>query len=379
MPTLIQPISSDKEIREFIDLQWDIYKHDPHWVPPLVVERKDHLNPKKNPFFAHAQVQLFVARDEKGKVLGRISAQINDEYDKRHGKGTGFFGLFEAPEDPALAEALMATAEKWCKEKGCTKIIGPMSFSINDECGLLVEGFDTSPYIFMPHNPRYYQKLIEDNGYQKAKDLIAWHFNFSQAAPEGAVQFFEYVKTAPGVTIRNLDPKQMERDVDLLLEVFNEAWSQNWGYVPLTKAESQKLAADFTLIAEPGLIQFIEVDGKLAAVSMGLPNLHEVIKDLNGCRNPLNFVRLLYRVKAKKFTQMRLVILGVKKEYRGGIFAGGALSVALYVLAHQACVSLGYKTCELGWTLEDNDKINKGIELMGASRSKLYRIYEKTL
>ena len=379
MPTQIQPISSDKEISEFIDLQWDIYKHDPYWVPPLVLERKDHLNTKKNPFFKHAQVQLFVARNEKGKVIGRISAQLNEEYDKIYGKGTGFFGFFEAPEDPALAEALMATAERWCKEKGCTKIIGPMSFSINDECGLLVEGFETPPYIFMAHNPRYYQRLIEANGYQKAKDLIAWHFDFSKEAPEGAVQFCEYVKSAPGVKIRNLDPNNMERDVTLLLEVFNEAWSQNWGYVPLTKAESQKLAEDFKLLADPGLIQMIEVEEKLAAVSMGLPNLHEVIKDLNGCRNPLNLARLLYRVKAKKFTQMRLVILGVKKEYRGGIFAGGALSVALYVIAHQACVSLGYKTGELGWTLEDNDKINKGIELMGASRYKLYRLYEKTL
>jgi GNAT superfamily N-acetyltransferase len=379
MPSKIQPISSQKEINEFIDLQWEIYKHDPQWVPPLLLERKDHLNTKKNPFFKHAQMQLFVARDEKGKVIGRISAQINDEYDKLYGKGTGFFGFFEAPDDPALVKALIETAEQWCKERGCNKILGPMSFSINDECGLLVEGFDTPPYLFMAHNPRYYQKLIEENHYKKAKDLIAWSYDFSVPAPEGAVQFYEYVKAAPGVKIRTLDPANMERDVNILLSVFNEAWSQNWGYVPLTTEESQKLAKDFTQLAEPRIIHIIEVEGQVAAVSMCLPNLHEVIKDLNGCRNPLNLARLLYRVKTKKFTQMRVVILGVKKEFRGGIFAGGALSVALYMLTYNSCVALGYKTAELGWTLEDNDKINKGIELMNGKRYKLYRIYEKNL
>jgi hypothetical protein len=379
MPIQIQAISSNKEISEFIDLQWDIYKNDKQWVPPLVVERKEHLDPKKNPFFDHAQVQLFVARDEKGKVVGRISAQLNFEYDKVYGKGTGFFGFFEAPDNAQIANELMGTAEKWCKEKGCTKIIGPMSFSINDECGLLINGFEHPPYLFMAHNPKYYQTQIESNGYTKAKDLIAWHYNFGGPAPEGAVQFFEHVKSSPGVKIRTVDMNNLDRDVRLLLEVFNSAWSQNWGYVPLTEPEIQKMVKDFKLLAEPRIIHLIEVEGKIAAVSLCLPNLHEVIKDLNGCRNPLNFARLLYRIKTNKFTQMRLIILGVKKEFRGGIFAGGALSVALYVLAHQSCTELGYKSCELGWTLEDNDRINKGIELMGCERYKLYRLYEKNL
>jgi GNAT superfamily N-acetyltransferase len=385
MSFTIQPISlsSSKEINEFIDVQWDIYKNDKNWVPPLVVERKDHLDPKKNPFFAHAKVQLFVARDEKKKVIGRVSAQLNYEYDKVYTNGkteVGFFGLYETPDNPEVAKALLDAAEKWCKEQGCTKIIGPMSYSINDECGLLVEGFDTPQYIFMAHNPKYYPGLIENNGYAKAKDLIAWHYPyFHNPAPEPALQMLEHVRSAPGVKIRNIDLNQSERDVKLMLEVFNSAWSQNWGYVPFTEAESKKLAEDLKMFADPNIIHLIEVEGKIAAVSLCLPNLHEVIKDLDGCRNPLNYAKLLYRVKTKKFTQMRLVILGVKKEFRGGVFAGGALSVALYSLAHQSCAANGYKTSELGWTLEDNDKINKGIELMGGVRYKLYRIYEKAL
>lgn len=381
MPSKVHPISLDakKEVNEFIDLQWEIYKNDPHWVPPLVLERQEHFSPKKNPFFQHATVQLFVARNDAGKVVGRISAQLNSEYDKKYGKGTGFFGFFEAPNDPEVAKQLLAAAEAWCKERGCTKIQGPFNFSINDECGLLVKGFDSPPYLFMAHTPAYYQALVEGNGYQKAKDLIAWSYDITKPIPEPALQITDYVLATPGLKIRNIDMKNIHRDVRVILDVFNSAWSNNWGYVPLTEAELNKLAEDLKLIARPELIKIAEMEGKTAAILLSLPNLNEVIKDLNGCRNPLNFARLLYRVKTNKFTTARLVLLGIKKEFRGGVFAGGSLSVALYVDAHKTSKALGYQKGELGWTLEDNEKINNGIELMGGVPYKIYRIYEKTI
>ncbi len=372
----ILPVEGGRDLKRFIRIPWEIYAGDPAWVPPLLQERRDFLNPKKNPYFEHADVRLFVAHRD-GRPVGRISCQIDRLHNERHGEKTGFFGLFESERDPEVASALLHTAEVWLKSRGMDEIRGPFSLSINEECGLLVHGFESPPFVLMGHNPPYYPGLVERCGYQKAKDLFCWRYDSKRPVPEGPLQIAEEVRKYPGLTIREVDPKNLDRDVRILLDVFNSAWSHNWGFVPLTEAEIRKAAKDFKLILEPKLALIAEVDGKPAAISLALPNLHEAIRDLNGRLFPTGIFKLLYRIKRKKIRSARLMLLGIKKEYRGPVLGG--LSVLLYVEKHRRSQELGHWGGELSWTLEDNEKINTGIQFMGGEHYKTYRIYEKRL
>lgn len=372
----IRPVVSRRELLDFVKLPWRIYHEDPAWVPPLIQERLDFLNPKKNPFFEHAEVGLFLAT-RNGKPVGRISAQVDRLHNEIHQDQTGFFGLFESEQDPTTAKALLETAQEWLCKRGMQKIRGPFSFSINEECGLLVKGFEHPPYVLMGHNPAYYPELIEKSGYGKVKDLYCWHYDATRPIPEAPMEIAEEVRKHPGLTIRELDPKNLERDVRILLDVFNAAWANNWGFVPLTEAEVKKAARDFKLILEPKLALIAEVDGKPAAISLALPNLHEAIRDLNGKLFPTGLFKLLYRIKRRKIHSARLMLLGVKQEYRGSVLGG--LSVLLYVESHRRGQQIGCRGGELSWTLEDNEKINTGIQFMGGEHYKTYRIYEKVL
>jgi hypothetical protein len=378
MSIAVEAVQSKQAMAEFIELPWKIYHNDPAWVPPLRIEREEHFDAKKNPFFQHAEVQLFLARNPQREVVGRISAQLNFEHNRIYGEGTGFFGCFEAFDSHEVAAALFQAAEKWCRDRGCSTIRGPFSFSINDDCGVLIDGFETPPYVLMGHSPRYYAALHEASGYTKIKDLLAWHYKLSEPDPM-VLEIADNVEKAPGLVVRNINMSRLEEDVRSILDVFNEAWSKNWGFVPLTEAEILKMSKDLKLIADPELIKIAEVNGKVAAVALALPNVHEAIQDLNGSLFPTGIFKLLYRLKTHKIKGVRMVILGVKKEFRGGIFQGGGLSVLLYVRSYQAAVRLGYQFGEGGWTLEDNEKINQGIMLMGGVRYKTYRIYEKAL
>lgn len=381
MPVEIVPISltSKRDVEDFIHFAWTVYRNNPYWVPPLKMERRDHLNPKKNPFFEHAELQLFLAK-RGGEIVGRISACRNFEYDKRYGPGMGFFGLFESIDDPEVPRALFGAAEAWCKSRGCNKIQGPFSHSINDDCGLLVKGFDSPQYIISTYNPAYYQALVEGCGYAKIKDLFGWRYDITKPLNEPTLQVAEAVHGTPGLVVRSLDTKNVERDVRTILNVFNEAWENNWGYVPFTNAEADKFVKDSQLIMEPSVIKIAEFQGEPVGILLILPNLNEIIKDLNGAEGPVALAKLAYRAKVSKpFTTARLVLLGIRKKFRGGAFSGASLSVLLYVEAHRSGARLGWKEGELGWTLEDNDKINQGITMMGAEQYKTYRIYEKAL
>ena len=376
MSLQIRPVANRRELIEFIKLPWQIYRNDPAWVPPLVKERLDFLNPRKNPFFEHADVQLFLAY-RNGTPVGRISAQWDRLHLDRHRDGAGFFGLFESVEEPEVAQALLQTAGAWVRERGGSRLRGPFSLSINEECGLLVDGFEHPPFILMGHNPPYYRSLIEQQGFAKAKDLFCWRYDPRNPILEGPLQIAEAVRQHPGLVIREVDPKHLERDVRIILEVFNSAWEKNWGFVPLTEAEIKKAAKDFKLILDPRIALIAEVEGKPAAICLAVPSLHEAIRDLNGKLFPIGLVKLLYRLKRHKIRSARLVLLGVKKEYRGSILGG--LSVLLYCEVGRRGREAGYRASESSWTLEDNEKINAGIEFMGAERYKTYRIYEKKI
>lgn len=372
----VLPVRSKRDLKAFIKFPWKIYQNDPAWVPPLISEEKKRLCRKKNPFFEHAEAEYFIAwRD--GQPVGRITAQIDHLHNQTHNEKTGFFGFFESFDDTAVSKALMDKAASWLKERGMTHIRGPFSFSINEVSGILVDGFEHPPVIMMGHNPKYYENHLKDWGLDKAKDLYCWYYDGRSPVPESAMQIAEAVKEYPGLVVRGVDPKNIDRDVRVIFDVFNSAWSENWGFVPLTESELKQVAKDFEMILDPAIAFIAEVEGQPAGICMGLPNLNEAIRDLNGRLFPLGFMKLLYRIKRRKIKSARLIMLGVKKEFRGSILGG--LSVLLYTQMHLRGVAAGYNTGELSWTLEENEKINLGIQMMGGKCYKTYRLYEQAL
>ncbi|MBI3541004.1 MAG: hypothetical protein HY073_02565 [Deltaproteobacteria bacterium] len=376
MSLTIHPVRSKKELKQFIKFSWMVYKNDPAWVPPLIQERLDFLNRKKNPFFEHADIELFLAKKD-GLLVGRISAQIDHLHNKYHKEQTGFFGLFESINDPEVSSCLLNNAAGWLKSRGMKIIRGPFSLSINEESGMLIDGFQHAPFILTSHNPSYYPSLIEQWGGAKVKDLYCWQYDSKRPIPEAATQIADEVRKYPGLRVRQVTPKTLKNDVHILLDVFNEAWGKNWGFVPLTEKEVQKATKDFQMILEPKLALIAEVDGVPAAISLALPNLNELIKDLKGRLFPFGLLKLLYRIKTKKVRSARLMLLGIRKQFRGSILGG--LSVLLYTEMHRRSQELQHWGGELSWTLEDNQKINMGISLMGGEVYKTYRIYEKVI
>lgn len=369
----IIPVQSKKELKQFIQLPYDFYKQDKNWIAPLYLERTELLDPKKNPFFDHAKVQLFLAK-KNGKIVGRISAQVDDEYEKFHQEKVGNFGFFESENDPKIARALLENAESFVKKLGAKKILGPFSLSINEESGLLIDGFDKPMMTMMPYNPPYYPALIEQAGFKKAKDLFAWYYEAGDL-PEAPLQIANEVAKYPGLTVRPIGKKTFEEDIEKIMQVFNSAWSSNWGFVPLTPKELKKAAKDLKLFMDPEMAFLAEVNGNPAGICLAVPNLYELIRGLNGKLFPFGIFKLLWRVKKRKYKSARLMLLGVKKEYRGSILGG--LSVLLYIEVHKRGLKQGYNWGELSWTLEDNEKINAGIEFMGGKKYKTYRVYEK--
>jgi hypothetical protein len=370
-------VETKKDREKFLRVPWTVYAGDPHWIPPLLQERRELLDRDKNPFFEHADMVLFVA-ERDGHPIGRISAQIDHLHNQTHDEQTGFFGLFECIDDQEVADALLENAAGWLRARGMRVLRGPFSLSINEECGLLVEGFDHPAFLLTGYHRPYYAKLLETWDLEKCKDLYSWRYESNRPVPEAAVQIAEEVRKHPGLTIREVDVKHLDRDVRILIEVFNSAWRKNWGFVPLTENEIKKAAKDFKLILEPKLALIAEVDGRPAAIALALPNLNEAIRDLNGRLFPFGIFKLLYRLKRKKIRSARLMLLGIKKEYRKDILGSG-LSVLLYTEMHRRSQELGHWGGELSWTLEDNQKINLGIELMGGEKYKVHRLYEKSI
>lgn len=364
-----------RNIDRFILLVHDLYRDDPAFVPPILMERRDAFNPSKNPFWSHAEVAMFLA-ERDGEAVGRITAHTNAVHDEKYGPGTGFFGFAEFADDPAVSEALLAHAEKWLRERGCERILGPMSFDIHDVVGILVEGFVHPPHIIMGHSLPHYGKHIEDLGYMKAKDLYAWRYTIGDLN-DLVMMMVEEGKKIEGLEIRTFDTKNMRRDVGILCDIYNDAWAKNWCSLPISDAEADKVVKDLRHVVEPSLILFAEHRGEPVAVSWGMLNYNEVLTRMGRCKSILDLLRFSWNMKFHRPKTGRLVILGIKKKHRGGALR--TLSVLLYHEMHMAGERLGLTGDELGWTLEDNVKINRGIELMGGERYKTYRVFEKIL
>jgi hypothetical protein len=368
----IEPVSGRKQLREFITAPWSVYRDDPNWVPPLLFEQRQRLT-RKNPFFEHARWQAWNARDN-GRVVGRISAQVDRLFLEQHGEQTGYFGMLEAGDDPVLFADLLQTAESWLGDQGMRRIRGPFNLSINEECGLLVDGFDTPPSIMMGHARAYYAQHIEAAGYTRAKDLLAYRIRSDFEVPRVMARLVG--KEARRVRLRCLRRKQLKQELEILRAIFNDAWSGNWGFVPFTEAEFADIGGMLVLLVDDDFVQIAEIDGNPVAMIVTLPNLNEVIGDLDGRLLPFGWLKLLWRIKARYPGSARIPLMGVRKKYYRTPL-GAALAFLMVDAVRDAVRRRGIETVELSWILEDNAGMRNIIEACGGSVYKRYRIYEK--
>jgi len=325
-----------------------------------------------HPFHRHAETELFLARKD-GRPAGRIAACVNRAHLEAHPDGAGFWGFFECENDRGTAEALFDTAGKWLRERGMKILRGPCSFSTNEECGLLVEGFHEPPTFMMSWNPAYYQALTEGCGFTKAKDLWAWFVDKPAfSPPEKLFRVAQRMKEREGITVRRVDMNRMAEELTLLRAVYNKAWENNWGAVPMSEEEFQAVAADFRKIVVPDLLLFAEVKGEPAGFSLALPDYNFVLKKMNGSLFPFGW--LTWLLNAKKIRRIRYITMGIVPEHRRR-----GIDSMFYLETMQSGLRLGYSECEMSWILEENTVMNATIEAFGAKRSKVYRIYDRPL
>ena len=368
----IKEVESKKDLKQFIDLPWKIYARDESWVPPLKMAVKDLFNPK-HPFYETAEQKNFLALKD-GQVVGRISAVINSSYNEiMKDPDMGFWGFFESTNDQEVTDKLFEAAEGWLQSKGATKFQGPYNPSTNYECGLLVHGFDDPPQIMMTYNPDYYAKLIEHRGYTKAKDLIAYSRNLDFELPEVIKRIAARTEKKNKITYRFCNKKKFKDEVNTMLEIYNDAWEENWGFVPMTQKEFQHTAKDLKAIANERLIIFAEIDGEPAGFAVGLPDLNQVFKKIpSGNLFPFGIFKLLNH--KKHCTRFRVPTLGIKKK-----FQKLGLDGLLYQKLQAEALAAGYKEWEASWILEDNTAMNKPLIKMGAKPYKTYRIFERSV
>jgi len=360
----------------FLRFPWRIYADDPHWVPPLLMERKEFIDPKKHPFLRHGTAAHFLAF-RSGRPVGRILVSDDPNYNAEHSANVGCFGMFETIDDERVAAALLDAAANWLRARGRTQILGPIDYSTNYACGLLVEGFDTPPRIMMNHNPPYYARLLEAWGLVKAKDLYSWWFD---DALDMLVTWKEKAKRilARGrIKVRHFRIRDMAAELARCKLIYNSAWERNWGFVKMTDVEFDHLAKDLRRVAVPELLLFAEMDGAPVGFSMTLPDINEAMRPLNGrlfnWGLPIGLVRFLFN--CRRIRTCRLLTLGVIEGFRR---RGIAELLILGTLDYGKNV-VGYTGAELGWTLEDNTLINRAIRTVGGQQYKTYRIYQRDI
>jgi GNAT superfamily N-acetyltransferase len=370
-PVQIRPVRTSADKRKFIAFQWVPYEGNPVWVPPLLAERRKLIDREKNPFYRHAELEMWLA-ERGGRVVGRIGAVVNENHIKEHDEKVGFFGFFECLDDREAATALFSAAGAWLRERGMEAMRGPASPSVNDEYGLLIEGFDLPPVVMMAYNPPYYQGLVEGYGFTKAKDLHAYEVNSKRVFTEKLVRGAELVKQRMGLTIRTVNMSDYQNEVELIREMYSRGWQKNWGEVPMTREEFDLLAADLKSLVHPGLVIFAEINGKPVGFGLTLPDYNQIlIRNRRGWLLPAVARILLFR---KRLHFCRIIALGAIPEYqKTGI--GGVL---FYETGRRA-TALGFPAGEAGWILEDNLLMTRGAELMQGWLWKRYRIYQKPL
>lgn len=382
----ITAVRTAADRRAFIDLPFRLHRGDPHWVPPLRSEVAALIDPKKHPFHAHAEVELLLARDAAGGVVGRVAAIRNRLHEETHHESVGFFGLFECERNPATARALLDATADWLRERGLTTIRGPANFSSNEDWGLLVEGFDRDPSIMMPYNPPYYATLIEGAGFHKAKDVLAYELSADTlGVPENATEaetvpyiperlrnFERLARERFGVIVRPFDKTHFDAEVQRIRDLYNAAWEANWGFVPFTPDEFDHLAKQLKPVADFDLIAFVEVKGVTAGFAIALPDLNQALKPMNGRLFPIGWAKGLWY--GRKINALRVLTLGVLPQYR----KTGAAEL-LYLYLFRTGLRKRMRTGEFSWILEDNLAMRTPMEKLGATVTKRYRLYDREL
>jgi hypothetical protein len=370
----IEPVNDQISLKQFVQFPAQIYRTDPAWVPPLHLERL-HFFSAKNPYFEHARWQGWVAY--RGAVpVGRISAQIDELHLARYEPRTGFFGSLESEDSAEIFQALFQTAEAWLQAEGMTIVQGPFNLSINQECGLLIKGYDDPPMVMMGHARPYYPEYVEANGYQKAQDLLAYRRGVHFSIPSGALRFLNKAKDS--VRIRPLRRKHLQEELAIIKEIYEEAWAENWGFLPFTDAEFAELGQHMKLLVEDDFVQIAEVDGIPSAMLVAFPNLHEVIHDLQGKLWPLGWLKILWRLKVSYPKTGRVALMGVRRRFQSSPM-GAVMAYGMIEAVRQAGLRKQIEQVELSWILEDNKRMRHILESLGAEPYKTYRVYEKSL
>jgi GNAT superfamily N-acetyltransferase len=369
----VTSVSTKEEKKRFTNFIYPFYEDEEHWVPPLRMDQKKLIDKDKNPFFENAGMALFLA-EKDGKDVGRIAAIVDHRFNEFHDTKTGHFGFFECIDDQHTADLLFRVASDWLRDKGMNKVVGPASPSMMDTIGVLIEGFDKDPYIMMPYNFPYYDELIKTAGFSKEMDMYAYIVDTETVAVDRMNRAMEIVKhRLPGIEIRPVNLKKMKSEIKIIREIFNQAWKDNWGFIPLTEKEFQAAGKDLKMIIDTDYAHIAEIDGEPVAFSIGLPNINEILKDLNGKLFPFGFIKLLWG--KNKIKGLRTALMGVLPEYQGrGIDA----------LLHQRSIKNGLETegktvSELSWILESNPEMVRVAERIGGSLDKSYRMYSKEL
>ena len=368
----IVPVESRRQLDTFVRLPWRLYAGDQTWIPPLVSNEKMMLDPRRNPFYEHAEARHFLA-EKDGRIAGRISAIVNRVHNEVHADQTGFWGYFECEDDDAIAKELFDAAGAWLRERGMTVMRGPASPSLNDPCGLLVKGFTYPPFVLMPHNPAYYVDLVEGAGFAKAMDLLAYMLLHTELVKDRIGRVASAVRDRGSVTLREIDPSRFEEELALVQEIYNDAWEKNWSFVPMTAAEMRFTAREMKPILLPEFAYIAEMGGKPVGFAFALPDINHALRRCNGSLFPFGWFYFL-KSNLRKIKSLRLVALGVRREVQHL-----GIGTLFYQKFFDAGLPRGYKAAELSWVLETNDLMNRPLRQMGARPYKIYRMYDRAI
>jgi hypothetical protein len=369
----IKPVTNRSELLQFINLEWKLNANDPNWVPHLLIDRLKILNKEKNPFYKHAEVDFFLAY-KNNEPVGRIAAIANSRHNEFHKDNIGFFGFLEGTNDSSVFKALLDTSEKWLQKKGKDTIIGPMNPSTNDEIGFLVDGFNTPPFFMMTHNPPYYDQVMKGLNYEKVKDVYAYYTDKDHIIINDKLRkIVKATQNKLGISIRTINLKDFNAELGRIREVYNNAWAQNWGFIPMTPDEFDFIANDFKKLIDPDLVLIAERKNEPIGFSLALPNYNEVFAKIpNGKLFPLGWLKFL--IHKKKIKTLRVITLGVKEHYQQSGIGG-----SFYLETFERGVKAGYQAAEFSWVLEDNNLMNRAAKLLGGDRYKTYRVYSKKI
>jgi GNAT superfamily N-acetyltransferase len=374
MPVEVRPVASKRELKAFMRLPWRLYRNEPNWVPPLLMDLRKRLDRERNPFFEHAEAEYFLAwRD--GRAVGRITAQVDRNFNEFQDNEWGMFGFFECEDDPEVASALLGAAAAWLRERGRDRMVGPMDFTTNDECGLLVEGHDRTPIIFTPWQHPYYQGLLEGAGLTKAMDTFMWelYVDKRERVHPSIWDMAEKVSSEHGIIVRPMRKRDLEAEVGRFLEVYNAAWERNWGFVPLTEEEVRHYAKDLKPVLDENWAMIAEAsDGTVVGAALTLPDFNQVLAHLNGRLLPFGWAKALYW--RRKIDRVRVFALGVKREYQHT-----GVAARMYEMHFDSAERTPQKGGETGWILESNTAMNRAMEGMGGKITRRYRFYELPL